>query len=533
MAVIGPDFVALQVRDLEASTRFYTERLGLTRAPAAPPGAVVFATEPIPFAIREPAVDLDATNRLGWGVALWLKADDVDKTARRPGRPRRPHRDRAVRRPVRPDVCLRRPGRLRRHPAQLSPAWRCSRWPREGRSRWRPAPGSWRVSPRPGTPGRRISPLELAFPVEGELDRRAGVRVRETSAWGDRRDPQPGRPVPGAGPRRSRTRWPGFCPWTWTGPASPRWGARTRWWPGCSAATRGCGRSASGRPMRRRPGPSSASASASGRPPRSRPGWPRNWGSRSRSAATPCHAFPAPQRLVTLADGFGGLSGRKPEWLPVAGPGHPGRPARHRAACAPSRTEEALAGLTQLPGIGPFAAELVLLRGAGQLDRIPRHETRLARAVALAYRLPEPAVRRRLHKLSENWRPYRTWVTLLLRAQLEDETGEISAPEYLTPDRAIPGNENPAQRSQNVRRLLFPVRRLHGHQPGDQDLPPVLRPLVRPAPRRRRLPDPHLLQADGDRRHPPSVGLGGHPSAPARSPANAVGCRWFALTSVV
>lgn len=79
MAVIGPDFVALQVRDLEASTRFYTERLGLTPAPAGPPGAVVFTTEPIPFAIREPAVDLDATSRLGWGVALWLKADDVDK----------------------------------------------------------------------------------------------------------------------------------------------------------------------------------------------------------------------------------------------------------------------------------------------------------------------------------------------------------------------------------------------------------------------------------------------------------------------
>ncbi|MFB9834287.1 VOC family protein [Actinoallomurus acaciae] len=79
MAVTGPDFVALQVRDLEASARFYTERLGLARAAVSPPGAVVFATEPVPFAVREPMVDLDATDRLGWGVALWLKADDVDK----------------------------------------------------------------------------------------------------------------------------------------------------------------------------------------------------------------------------------------------------------------------------------------------------------------------------------------------------------------------------------------------------------------------------------------------------------------------
>jgi catechol 2,3-dioxygenase-like lactoylglutathione lyase family enzyme len=79
MPVTGPDFVALQVRDLEASARFYTERLGLRRAPVSPPGAVVFTTEPIPFAVREPMVDLDATSRLGWGVALWLKADEVDR----------------------------------------------------------------------------------------------------------------------------------------------------------------------------------------------------------------------------------------------------------------------------------------------------------------------------------------------------------------------------------------------------------------------------------------------------------------------
>ena len=31
MSVTGPDFVALQVRDLDRSARFYTERLGLHR----------------------------------------------------------------------------------------------------------------------------------------------------------------------------------------------------------------------------------------------------------------------------------------------------------------------------------------------------------------------------------------------------------------------------------------------------------------------------------------------------------------------
>ncbi len=75
--VLGPDFVALQVRDLESSARFYEERLGLRRVPQVSPDAVVFATEPVPFAVRRPLVDLDAVERLGWGVALWMRCDDA------------------------------------------------------------------------------------------------------------------------------------------------------------------------------------------------------------------------------------------------------------------------------------------------------------------------------------------------------------------------------------------------------------------------------------------------------------------------
>ena len=76
--ILGPDFLALQVRNLEASRIFYTEQLGLELAPESPPNAVVFATSPIPFAIREPAVNLDEVSRLGWGVALWLKSDHAE-----------------------------------------------------------------------------------------------------------------------------------------------------------------------------------------------------------------------------------------------------------------------------------------------------------------------------------------------------------------------------------------------------------------------------------------------------------------------
>lgn len=78
MTIIGPDFISLQVRDLERSAAFY-EQLGLTRAPAGPPHAVVFDTQPVAFAVRDvvPGVDLDASSQPGLGVGLWLLASDT------------------------------------------------------------------------------------------------------------------------------------------------------------------------------------------------------------------------------------------------------------------------------------------------------------------------------------------------------------------------------------------------------------------------------------------------------------------------
>lgn len=80
MPVTGPTFIALQVRDVARSAAFYQDHLGLRRAPAGPPGAVVFDTAPAAFAVREPlpGVDLDAASpRPGIGVALWMHADDA------------------------------------------------------------------------------------------------------------------------------------------------------------------------------------------------------------------------------------------------------------------------------------------------------------------------------------------------------------------------------------------------------------------------------------------------------------------------
>ncbi|WP_336640991.1 VOC family protein [Microbacterium sp. USHLN272] len=79
MPVTGPDFISLQVRDLNGSRAFYERYLGLVRSPAGPPHAVVFATAPIAFALRDvlPDSGLVAAPHPGVGVALWMHATDV------------------------------------------------------------------------------------------------------------------------------------------------------------------------------------------------------------------------------------------------------------------------------------------------------------------------------------------------------------------------------------------------------------------------------------------------------------------------
>jgi predicted enzyme related to lactoylglutathione lyase len=75
---LGPDFIALQVRDLAASSKFYVEIFGFKAAGQSPPGAVVLKTAPIPLALREPLRPLPEAGPLGVGMVLWIACDDAD-----------------------------------------------------------------------------------------------------------------------------------------------------------------------------------------------------------------------------------------------------------------------------------------------------------------------------------------------------------------------------------------------------------------------------------------------------------------------
>ncbi|WP_214414392.1 DNA-3-methyladenine glycosylase family protein [Sphaerisporangium fuscum] len=124
-------------------------------------------------------------------------------------------------------------------------------------------------------------------------------------------------------------------------------------------------------------------------------------------------AFPPP---VTLLEAGGlGLPPQKEEWLRgLARAALDGMlTTEHLRALPP---EDALAELRGLPGVGPFSAGLILIRGAGAPDAFPGDEPRLFAILREAYGLPEDAPPSAYRRLAEAWRPYRSWASFLFRA---------------------------------------------------------------------------------------------------------------------
>jgi DNA-3-methyladenine glycosylase II len=135
------------------------------------------------------------------------------------------------------------------------------------------------------------------------------------------------------------------------------------------------------------------------------------------------YAFPVPAVLRTVTS-FPGLSEVKVERLHALAEAA-GNGVLDAARLRGMPVDDALAKLCALPGIGPFSAELILPRGAGHPDVFPRHERRLHAAMAEAYGLGEGGSDdiERLAEIAEGWKPYRSWVALLLRARAEDLAG--------------------------------------------------------------------------------------------------------------
>jgi DNA-3-methyladenine glycosylase II len=84
--------------------------------------------------------------------------------------------------------------------------------------------------------------------------------------------------------------------------------------------------------------------------------------------------------------------------------------------------EDAMAAVQELPGIGPFYAALVLIRGAGVPDVLPMSEPRVRRAAADAYGDPALEAPDAFARHAERWRPWRSWAAFALRSGVRERS---------------------------------------------------------------------------------------------------------------
>jgi DNA-3-methyladenine glycosylase II len=125
--------------------------------------------------------------------------------------------------------------------------------------------------------------------------------------------------------------------------------------------------------------------------------------------------FPAPERLLEVR-AVPGLPDEKLRRMHgIAEAALAGVLDRERLLALPH--EEAVAELGTLRGIGPFWANGILLRAVGPTDAVAVGVGPVREAAARAY--DAPRVREdddAFLALAGRWRPYRTWVAVLLRA---------------------------------------------------------------------------------------------------------------------
>lgn len=132
------------------------------------------------------------------------------------------------------------------------------------------------------------------------------------------------------------------------------------------------------------------------------------------------HVFPAPEQVLDM-QGFVGLSEVKLERLKgIARAALDGKLEADRLSAM--SVDDALSELQRLPGVGPWTASHILFRGAALRDGLPTAEPRVLHGLAEAYGLRSPSAET-LAQLAEAWRPFRTWVCVLLARHLASAGG--------------------------------------------------------------------------------------------------------------
>jgi len=125
-------------------------------------------------------------------------------------------------------------------------------------------------------------------------------------------------------------------------------------------------------------------------------------------------ALPTPSQMLGVESLPGLPKDRIPRLHAIANAAREGRLSVDRlTAMTP---EEAMKDLQRLPGIGPFYSALIVIRACGNADVLSVQEDLTRSAAASLYGFDHDFTDADYEAFAERWRPYRTWVSVMLRA---------------------------------------------------------------------------------------------------------------------
>ena len=154
--------------------------------------------------------------------------------------------------------------------------------------------------------------------------------------------------------------------------------------------------------------------------------------------------FPGPERVLSLNSVVGLPEEKLVRLKAIAEASLEGRLDAERLRGVPR--EEALADLNRIRGVGAWTAGHILVRGAGTIDDLALEEPRVLRAIAHSYGLTERPTVDEAQAIAELWRPFRTWVTVLLVVHL-NRTGNWNEPSERTRAEGAARPSVPGRRS--------------------------------------------------------------------------------------
>jgi DNA-3-methyladenine glycosylase II len=125
-------------------------------------------------------------------------------------------------------------------------------------------------------------------------------------------------------------------------------------------------------------------------------------------------AVPTPSQLLAVETVAGLPADRVPRLHAVAEAAQRGELDAVRLREMPP--EDAMADLQRLPGIGPFYSALIVIRACGHADALSSAEVHSRQAAQELYGVDHELTDAEFEKLAEAWRPFRTWVAVMLRA---------------------------------------------------------------------------------------------------------------------